>query len=303
MIRAAFGVDDDAVLNRSYRELARYYGFRIDPTPPRAPQKKGKVESGVKYLNGNFTVTCEATDVTVVRRELQRWIVEIAGKRIHGTTGRRPIEVFEAEERRALRALPERAYERMIWKSVKLHTDAHVQIEGAFYSAPWRLLHQDLWALCSKTSITLYHGDELLYQHRRVGRGQRSTVEAHLPEHRVALRHRSRSYWEERAAEIGSETIAFVKDIFDSDDVLLKLRAVQAIVQHLQPFPPARAEAACRRARHFGSYTYAALKKILCDGLDLEPLEGTPPQAWMTEGRYARSGAEIARPHQQGNVA
>jgi transposase len=41
VIRAAFGVDDEAVLNRSYRELARYYGFRIDPTPPRAPQKKG----------------------------------------------------------------------------------------------------------------------------------------------------------------------------------------------------------------------------------------------------------------------
>ena len=37
VIRAAFGVDDEVVLNRSYRELARHYGTMIDPTPPRSP--------------------------------------------------------------------------------------------------------------------------------------------------------------------------------------------------------------------------------------------------------------------------
>lgn len=39
VIRCAFGVDDndDAALNRIYHELARYYDFTVDPTPPRAP--------------------------------------------------------------------------------------------------------------------------------------------------------------------------------------------------------------------------------------------------------------------------
>ena len=46
VIRAAFGVSSSTALNRSYRELARHYGFKVDPTPPYAPQKKGKVESG-----------------------------------------------------------------------------------------------------------------------------------------------------------------------------------------------------------------------------------------------------------------
>ncbi len=53
VIRAAFGVDGEAVLNRSYRELARHYGFKIDPTPPASPEKKGKVESAVKYVKRN----------------------------------------------------------------------------------------------------------------------------------------------------------------------------------------------------------------------------------------------------------
>ena len=55
VIRAAFGADrDEQSIQKSYRELARHYGFVIDPTPPRSPEKKGKVESGVKYLKGNF---------------------------------------------------------------------------------------------------------------------------------------------------------------------------------------------------------------------------------------------------------
>jgi hypothetical protein len=33
VIRAAFGVDGAASLNRSYRELARHYGIKIDPAP------------------------------------------------------------------------------------------------------------------------------------------------------------------------------------------------------------------------------------------------------------------------------
>ena len=42
VIRAAFGVDGETVLNRSYRELARHFGFKVDPTPVRDPRKKGK---------------------------------------------------------------------------------------------------------------------------------------------------------------------------------------------------------------------------------------------------------------------
>lgn len=54
VIRAAFGASDEVVLNLASRELARHYGFKIDPTPPYSPEKKGKVESGVKYVQRNF---------------------------------------------------------------------------------------------------------------------------------------------------------------------------------------------------------------------------------------------------------
>ena len=289
VIRAAFGIDAEPVLNRSYRELARHFGFQIDPTPPRAPQKKGKVERSGKYVKGNFLQTWDSIDIHADRKGLRRWLEEIASKRRHGTTGRAPIELFEERERAALLELPRARYELVIWKKATLHRDSHVQIEGAFYSAPWRFLHQQLWVRCTPHSVSIYHADERLSTHSRVPRGQRSTLEAHLPEHRRDLRHRSREHWMRRAAGIGEEVVQLVDAIFGSDDVLYQLRKVQAVVTHLEPFPRKRARRAARRALHFGCLDYRGIKSILQKGLDLEPLpEEQEERAWSNGSHFAR---------------
>lgn len=287
VVRAAFGVDDEPVIHRTYRELARHYGFRVDPTPPRSPEKKGKVESNAKYVKRNFLAPRQPEDIVRARTDLQLWVREIAGRRVHGTTRRQPIAVFEAEERAALLALPGSRYEIVIWKRAQLHRDCHVQIDGGFYSAPWMLIGEHLWARCTKASVTLYREDERLWVHPRVSRGQRSTVETHLPDGRRDLRHRSAAHWIELAKSIGPETLLLVEEVFASDDVLLKLRSVQAIVDHLSKFPPERAEAAAKRARHFESRSYVAVRNILRQGLDLVPLE-QESRRWSKGSRFAR---------------
>lgn len=298
VVRAAFAVDDEPVIHRTYRELARHYGFQVDPTPPRSPEKKGKVESNAKYVKGNFLAPREPSDVVRARVDLHLWVREIAGQRVHGTTGRRPLEVFEAEERAALLPLPASRYEIVLWKRAQLHRDCHVQIDGGFYSAPWKLVGEHLWARCTRQSVTLYHGDERLWVHSRVSRGRRSTIEGHLPEGRRDLRHRSSAHWLERAKAIGPETLLLVEEVFASDDVLSKLRAVQAIVSHLANFPSQRAEAAAKRARHYGSRSYVALRNILRQGLDLEPLV-QESRRWSKGSRFARPPRDFKERNQE----
>ena len=41
-------------MQRSYADYAEGYGFLISPCPVADPQKKGRVESGVKYVKNNF---------------------------------------------------------------------------------------------------------------------------------------------------------------------------------------------------------------------------------------------------------
>ena len=40
---AAWASSSEPVLNRTYRELARHFGFQIDPTPPRAPRQRLRI--------------------------------------------------------------------------------------------------------------------------------------------------------------------------------------------------------------------------------------------------------------------
>lgn len=292
VVRAAFGVANATELNRSYRELARHYGFRVDPTPPRAPKKKGKVESGVKYVKNNFLRARGEQDIRDVNRELQRWTAEIAGQRIHGTTQRRPLDVFSAEERRALLPLPSKPYDLVLWKKATVHADSHVHFERRLYSVPWRLIRREVWIRASATTIAIYFDDERVATHARASAPLRVTNENHLPEGRRDLRHRSQSYWEHRADRIGSDVGQFVREVFSSDDVLLQLRAVQAIVTHLEKFPAERAQAACKRASFYGSYSYQAIKNILSRALDLQPLPAQKPvSTWIDAPAYARDVA------------
>jgi transposase len=292
VIQAAFGASDPScALNRSYRELAQHYGFKVDPAPPAAPKKKGKVESAVKYVKNNALKGRYGESISDVNGYLDRWVVEVAGMRCHGTTGRKPLEVFNAEERAALLALPARAYEPVTWKKATVHQNSHVVFERRMYSVPWRLLGREVWVRATPATVAIYCDDEREATHRRLGETAWSTEESHLPAQRAALRHRSRAYWEERAEKIGVEVANLARELFDSDDVLSQLRQVQAIVTHLEKFPGERAQAACRRARFYGNVSYRAIKNILTKALDLEPLPQAPAQQtlWAAKPRFARS--------------
>jgi transposase len=295
VVRAAFGVGGATALNRSYRELARHYGFKVDPAPIYEPKKKGKVESAVKYVKGNFFRAQEEVDAKVLGERLYRWVQDVAGTRIHGTTGKRPFDVFVAEEKSSLKPLPKHRFELVLWKQATVHQDSHVSYGGRLYSVPWQRVGQSVWLRATESTVAIFADDERIATHARRGVTHHSTCDEHLPEYRGDLRHRSRSYWEERAARIGPETALYVKEIFDSDEVLSQLRPVQAIVTHLERHPVGRAEGASRRARFFGSYSYQSLKNILVRALDLEPLPAAvaAPSSREESFRFARSAAEL----------
>lgn len=291
VIRAAFRAEDEPDLHRGYRELARFYGFKIDPTPPRDPEKKGKVEADVKYVTKSFFATVdEGLDRDEVNRRLRTWVAEVAGKRVHGTTHQRPLEVFEAEERAALLPLPATAYVPVIWKKVRIHTDSHIVFDKRIYSVPFRHLHREAWVRATPESVAVYVDDVRVATHDRRGKGLRSTDDAHLPAGRVAHRHRGEAFWTSRAGMLGPEVAALVAELFATEAALNPLRTVQAVVTLLEKHPQERASNAAKRARHFGIHTYRGVADILRKALDFEALPPdlpfpTPPPA---NPRFAR---------------
>lgn len=284
VISAAFGQREDAVLNKSYRELARHYGFIVDPTPPRSPEKKGKVESGVKYVKQNFLAPRqEVLCVDELNTQLDRWVQDIAGKRTHGTTGKKPLEVFEQIEGPVLSSLPKAPWKTIVWSRPKVQQDSHVLVNKARYSVPWRLIGKRLLVRQQGESIEIYWEDTRVATHTVVSPGKYATVDAHLPPTRHPYRKRTRAYWDERAAAMGEDVARYIDEVFGSDDVLSQLSKVQKIVLFLEGFPIERATAACQRASFYGSYSYQAIKRILTKALDQEPLPLVSPPSSQTQ--------------------
>lgn len=272
VLRAAFGLDGPTELERSYRELAQRYGFMVDPAPPGAPRTRGKVEATVKWIRRNPLAARDGEPIDEVQAALERWNREVANTRVHGSTGRRPIDEFEAEDRPAMRPLPAAPVETAVWKRAKVHPDCHVTARGGrLFSVPWRLVHETVWVRASGRVVEMFHRDRRVAMHEDHGR-RRTTLEEHLPEDRRDLRHRGRLFWEARAARIGRLAFELVSAVFDRDQVLSQLRQVQAIVKLLERHPRERAEAASQLVLRSGDPGYAQLKQVLAAALDVQPL-------------------------------
>jgi transposase len=286
IVRASF---TEPVAQRSYRECAAHYGFLIDPQPPRAPWLKGKVEQGgVHYVKRNFLAGREPAPRDELNRALRRWCEHTAGQRVHGTTKCRPLERFRQVEHAALRPLPPTPYEGGIWKQVQVYRDCYVTVEGAYYSAPYRLVGQVLWVRGGSRTVELYTTEhQLVATHDRASApGERQTHLDHLPPEKVAGLTLSRERCRLQAAAIGPATAAVVDGLLDHrpED---RLRAAGRLLQLVQTTSPARLERACARAQAFGVGDYATVKRILQEGLDQHVLPlvapapaDSPPRAY-----------------------
>ena len=116
-----------------YRKYLTESGFLISPCKVRTPRHKGKVEAGgIKYLKSNFLPGRNFIDIDEANEKLLLWCME-KGKRIHGTTKRVPLEVFDEVEKESLLPLPEEPFEICTWKECKLHPDCHIVFDGSYY--------------------------------------------------------------------------------------------------------------------------------------------------------------------------
>ena len=117
----------DPEVQRSYEAFAEEYGFLISPCPPREPQKKGRVESGVKFIKINFLPTRTFRSLHDANAQLLEWVMGYAGNRTHGTTKTQPLALFAETEKHILRPLPDVPPELAVWAKVKLHGNCHVE--------------------------------------------------------------------------------------------------------------------------------------------------------------------------------
>ena len=288
----------DPVVQRAYAEYAEGYGFKIDALPPRQPQLKGRVESGIKYLKKGFMPTRQFRHLHDANQQLQQWILGQAGNRIHGTTGDQPLTLF-AIEKPLFKPLPCIPPVVAAWAKVKVHRDAHIQFETCLYSVPHPLVSQTLWLKAEPYTLRIYQDQQLVVVHARLFiPGSRHTVDDHLPPNALAYKMQQPTWCLTQAQRVGPACHRLVDQLF-KDRVLHNLRAVQGILGLEKTYGAKRLNDACQRALDFHNPRYGAVKSILNKGLDQS---SHPQQAFDTladcytgQGRYSRDTSTMLK--------
>ena len=282
---------------RAYRECAHHYDFLIDPNPPRSPNLKGKVEQGgVHYVKRNFLAGRDPEPQDQLNAKLRVWCEQVAGVREHGTTHQQPLEQFQTVEHATLLLLPRDPYDLATWAKLTLHRDCHVTFTQSYYSAPCRLVGQELWVRGGSRTVEIYTAEhQLVAVHDRASEpGTRKTNLDHLPSGKIPNLILNREDAQAQADAIGSQTSAIVKRLLEHrpED---RLRVAGRLLRLTTTYGAERLEAACARAEAYGESDYVGVKRILEAGLDQESL----PQALPAPGApkvytFARPADEVA---------
>jgi transposase len=152
--------------NPVFLDFSGHWGFTPRLCRAYRPQTKGKIESGVKYVKGNFLCGRQADGLEDLRRQLGDWVWGVANRRRHGTTGRIVLEDWAAE-RPHLLALGGRApYPYVPQVTRRVSRDAYVSYGGNRYSVPWEAAGQEVCVQVAGERLQVLRGNRPLAEHR-----------------------------------------------------------------------------------------------------------------------------------------
>ena len=253
----------DPTLNRVYQELERHFGFVADPAKVQAYRHKGKVERQVPVVRQQLMAGRSYRNIEEANQRALFWCREEIGRREHGTTRRKPYEVFVEEEQGQLLPLPEESFEWATWQRARLHWDCHLVFQKSFYSAPYRYRGQEVWVRADQKLVRVYLDWQLIKTHLRAEQpGSWRTDPQDYPPDKLAYLEQTPAYCRRQADALGPYVGRYVRHIL-SDHAMRNLRKAQGVLRLAEKYGTEALEGACRRALHFGNFRYRSLKEIL----------------------------------------
>ena len=259
-------------VNRTYQEMADHYDTAIVPARPKKPRDKAKVEAGVQVAT-RWVIAKIRKRTFFSLAELNAAIrdcVEQINNRVTRHLGASRRSLFEEIERSALKSLPTTEYVFAQWKQCRAGIDYHVEIDKHYYSVPYTLMRQELWASYTASTVEVFHRGKRVAAHRR---GPPNRGHTTLPEH-MPSSHRRHADWtleriKREAGEIGPNATALVEVIMrEKRHPEQGFRSCRGIVKLLERFDRERVEAACERALAIGTRSFSSVKSILDTKLD-----------------------------------
>jgi transposase len=273
----------EPLLNRTYAEMLAHYQTAALPARPYKPRDKAKAEAGVLLVERWILARLRKQTffcLSELNQQIRALLTQLNQKAFKKLPGSRRSQ-FETLDLPALKPLPPTPYEFATWKKARVHIDAHIQLDGHYYSVPYQLISREIEARLTATSVECFHGGQRVAVHPRSDRkGRHTTVPAHLPERHQAHLEWSPGRFLNWAVQIGPGTRDVVRHTLNRfPQPEMGYRSCLGLLSLAKRYGKERLEAACQRALALGSPTRRSVVSILAKGLDSQPLPETEPVA------------------------
>jgi hypothetical protein len=144
--------------------------------------------------------------------------------------------------------------------------DCHVIIDNNYYSVPVKYVGDDVYISLNYKLLKIYNiENEMIATHERSkSKGVFSTNAAHYDKYKVLCPgfEQHDELYEDKMRKIGDNSYAFYLEIKDKHKRDW-YRAVKGIINLRKTYSDEIIDLACKRALHFGIYSYSRIKKIL----------------------------------------
>jgi transposase len=255
----------DPRINRAYADLERHYGFVADPAGIRRAKHKGKVERSVPVVRKHLLAGRKFRDIREANERALTWCRFEIGDQIHGTTKRKPYEVFISEEKGHLKPLPREPFEIPVWKECTVHPDHHIVFENCFYSLPTRYIGKKVWVRGTSKAVRIFLDNQLIKTHTRsMEPGKWVTDQTDYPPQKLAYLMSTPASCLARAAEYGPNTQTLIKDILKAGGHRA-MRKAQAVLR-LGVKWGENLEKASEKALAYGNTEYRSIRSMLEKG-------------------------------------
>lgn len=253
----------DPELHPKLRAFCRHYGTVLLPTRVRTPRHKGKIESGINYVQSNALRGRSFESLAAENTHLAAWEHGVADLRIHGTTKRQVRRVFEAQEVGALGPLPSARFPFFHEAQRRVHRDGHIEVDQAYYSVPPEYLGRTVWVRWDAHLVRVFNPQFAeIALHARQEPGRFRTAPHHLAARKMALVEQGATELLRRARLLGPQTGRWA-------EAMLKARGIEGVRVLVGLLSLARKhsgqvlEQACAQAAGAGSYRLRELRARL----------------------------------------
>lgn len=262
-------------INPTFEEFSDHYGTAILPARSAKPKDKPLAENGVKLAKRwilarlRDRVFYSLAELNAAIRDV---LVDLNSRKMK-KIGKSRNELFLSLDKPNALPLPERPYEYAEWKKARVNINYHIAFEKHEYSVPYTYIHKEVDLKATANVLEVYFKGQRVCSHTRsYTQHSYTTRKEHMPPAHQQYREWTPERILQWADKDGPEVKLLVERIIASRRYPEQAyKSCLGIIRLDKHYSAERLNLACHRAIQYNIYSYAGVKNILQNKLDMAP--------------------------------